>query len=258
MKHSLFICFLIFYPITIFASNDSIPLEKSKPSSGGMRRVPVGRNYRNALPMSDRPMGDLPIQRRRSLDTNPQPLSTTPKPGLVTEGRTAEDNLTDPWTYKPTKRYLNRWFRDITGFRVFLGKGLTLGIGNNYNYRVDIYGSFGYQFNPIFFVGIGQGYSISVNGEESTAPSFANVRVNFLDENTTPFLDLKAGYSFVAGEGLFLHPNFGYSFAKNNHAWNISAGYSYQKVSGRNKGVKYKYRYHGISLKLTYEFSIFK
>lgn len=258
MKYLYVLSFLVCSSTTVLANNDSIPLEKGKQTSGGVRRFPSSKSSRHNLPLMERPFNSLPIETKRLDMPNPQPQEMPRTHSLSTEGRTVEEDIANPWRYTPTRRHLNRWYRNISGFRAFLDQGVTVGLGNNYNIRADWYGTFGYQFNPIYYVGIGQGFSLSLNGQESSAPSFVNARVNFIDENTTPFLDLKAGYSFVEGKGVYLNPNIGLSFGKNKRAWNISAGYSFQRADVTRKGIKYNYKYHGVVLKVSYEFSVFK
>lgn len=255
---SLLLYLFLFSSSTIVANNDSIPKEKSRSSPARNRRLPVARTHRDVLPKSDSPFGNLPIARKRIPETTPEMHDAPRVDNLSTEGRIAEDELANPWVYTNTKRYLNRWYRNITGFRVFTDYGTTIGFGKDYNIRGDLYMTFGYQFNPIYYLGVGQGYSLSLNSQESSAPSFVNARINFLDENTTPFFDLKGGYSFVEGKGLYLNPNIGLSFGKNKRAWNISAGYSLQKAKVQYKGTSSSYNYHGVVLKVSYEFSVFK
>ena len=262
MKRTLFtiISLLIVYTLSgQDRGNSGVGSEKRQSGAGLQRRLPTISRPHNLSPQSDNPFGSSFGVRR---ETIPQPEITPQehevvKPDLVGAGKVAEEDI-NPWGYAPNQRYLNRWFRDITGFRSFLDYGFTFGVGKNANHRVEWFGTFGYQFNPIFFVGVGQSYLLSVNKQESTAPTYGNLRVNFLDENTTPYLDFKAGYSFLSGQGVFINPNIGISFGKNKRAWNLGLGYSFQRAKMEKDNVCTNYNFHGISFRVTYEFSIFK
>lgn len=232
-------------------------------------KKPIGSAQRKKLPIIDRPQSlrprsDSPLGNSFSIDRK---METKPdmtlqeynmlKPGIMGIGEVAEEEI-NPWGFAPNPKFLNRWYRDITGFRAFLDYGFTVGVGKDANHRLEWFGTFGYQFNPIFYLGVGQSYLLSVNKQESTAPTYANLRVNFLDEYTTPYLDLKGGYSFIENKGVFLNPNVGMSFGKNRRAWNIGLGYSFQRAKIKKNDVYTNLNYHGVSLKVTYEFSIFK
>lgn len=252
---SLFIC----SSCNLFSINDSIPTEgKVRTPVSNARRIPTMKNPRNMMPFSDRS-----YQLPSSIQTTkiPQPIlehremPTNLK--LTSKGASVEDQLIDPWGFVLTDRHLNRWYRDIKGIRGMLDYGGVIGIGQDANMCVNIFATVGYQFNPIFFVGVGQGYNISVNKQESFGPTYIMPRINFLDENTTPFFDLKFGYSFIEGKGLHINPNFGFSFGRDKQAWNISAGYSFQKAKINKKGIDTRYNYHGVVLRVGYEFNIF-
>lgn len=165
----------------------------------------------------------------------------------------------------PPLRPRKIWNRDIVGFRAFTDQIGILGIGNENNNRYAFAQSLGIQFNPIIYLGVGIEYDLSLNNKENSAPIFINPRINFLDNNITPFLDLRSGWSFWGGQGFYGSVTGGVSFAKGTSAWNIGAGYSFQRV-------KYDYRpdnnkiqtvttfdnYHGFFLKLTFEFNLYR
>ena len=93
----------------------------------------------------------------------------------------------------------------------------------------------GYQINPYVFVGVGIGiqYHCMKNFENSiSVPIYSNVRFNFTQSKTSPYFDLKGGYSIYEIEGLYLSPSFGLRFGLNNNmAANLQVGYSAQRFN---------------------------
>lgn len=184
---------------------------------------------------------------------------------IVTEGKTGGvGEVFDPFSPIPTKPR-KQWNRGIRGFRAFWDQAITLGIGDKRNNRWNSSTSLGVQFNPIFYLGVGISYDMTLNDKEGSVPIFINPRINFLDENITPFLDIRAGWSFLEGKGFYASPTAGVSFARGTSAYNIGIGYSFQRA-------KYKYRpdkatmetttvfdnYHGLFLRLTFEFNLYR
>ncbi len=190
------------------------------------------------------------------------PEMSVPTP--VQSGMRSQEDTGDLtfWTPPRPKHRRREWNRDISGYRGFIDYGYTHGVGNVKNNRFEIISSHGYQFNPIFFLGLGVGYNLSLNKKESSLPLFINPRINFLDEGTTPFWDVKGGYSFFGGRGYYVSSSFGVSFSKNDKvAFNIGLGYTLQcaKFDERStidpsKFVTLDEKYNGISLKLTFEY----
>ncbi|WP_419032922.1 hypothetical protein [Dysgonomonas gadei] len=177
---------------------------------------------------------------------------------------TSPDEYFDPFSVPRPKRREKIWNREIKGFRVFLDYAYIHGIGKTKNHRFEYGTSIGYQFNPIFYVGAGTSYTMTLNKKDSSLPIFINPRINFLDDNTTPFWDIKVGYSGAMGKGFYFSTSFGVSIAKQGRsAWNIGLVYSLQKATyyewsdvEPDKRVAIKPTYHGLALKLTYEFGI--
>jgi len=171
----------------------------------------------------------------------------------------------DPFSSVPPRRKQIKWNREISGFRAFFDQTLTLGVGKIPNHRWGSSTSLGVQFNPIFYTGIGISYDMTLNNKEGAVPIFINPRINFLDENITPFLDIRTGWSFLEGKGFYASPTVGVSFAKGVNAYNVGIGYSFQRA-------KYKYRpdksyietipvinnFHGIFIKFTFEFNLYR
>lgn len=187
------------------------------------------------------------------------------QPVIIDGARAASpDGYFDPFSVPRPKRREKIWNREIKGFRVFLDYAYIHGIGKTKNHRFEYGTSIGYQFNPIFYVGAGTSYTMTLNKKDSSLPIFINPRINFLDDNTTPFWDIKVGYSGAMGKGLYFSTSFGVSIAKQGRsAWNIGLVYSLQKATyyewsdvEPDKRVAIKPTYHGLALKLTYEFGI--
>lgn len=178
---------------------------------------------------------------------------------------TSPDEYFDPFSVPRPKRREKIWNREIKGFRAFLDYvSYVQGIGNEKNHRLESGGSIGFQFNPIFYVGMGLSYSLTLNNKDESLPVFLNPRINFLDNNTTPFWDVRVGYSVAQGKGFYFSTAFGVSFAKKGKsAWNLGLVYSIQNAkyydwseTAPKERVAFKPTYHGLGLRLTYEFGI--
>lgn len=188
------------------------------------------------------------------------PESTSLNPGQAVG---AKDNF-DPFTVPRPKRQPKLWNRDIRGFRGFIDYGYIQGFGDAKNHRLEWAASLGFQFNPIFYSGIGTAYDLTLNDKDSALPVFINSHINFLDENTTPYWDVRVGYSVAAGKGLYFSTGFGVSFTKRGkRAFNLGVIYSLQKAEFYEWSdkepptrVKVKDTYHGLALRLSYEFGI--
>lgn len=131
--------------------------------------------------------------------------------------------------------------------------------------------SHGYQFNPHVFLGAGFGLDYHAAGGRLFVPLFADVRVNFLNRDITPFFGLKIGYAVGSkvsegvNPGVYFNPTFGMRFIlKSDFAMNVALGYNLQQqvveeyyLYPRGRGGNYytvKYLRHGLSLRLGFEF----
>ncbi len=137
------------------------------------------------------------------------------------------DDYFDPFSVPRPKRKEKIWNRQIRGFRGFVDYAYIQGIGSAKNHRMETATSLGFQFNPIFYTGIGLGGNLTLNKKDSSLPVFINSRINFIDDNTTPFLDTKVGYSVAMGRGFYFSTSFGVSFTKHGkRAFNLGLVYS--------------------------------
>jgi len=117
-----------------------------------------------------------------------------------------------------------------------------LGLGQySSDYSFGIQTINGYLFNPYFSMGIGIGVDRYKN--VTFVPLFADLRVNFLQTNVTPFLSGGIGYSLgtdkVNKGGLLVNPALGVKFfVSSKAALNFSIGYRLQENS-------FTYYYYG-------------
>lgn len=159
---------------------------------------------------------------------------------------------------KPLNKYKG-WYRQIKGFRMFLDYGYIIGTGKTKNNRMEFATSLGYQFNPIFYTGIGTGGVLSLNDKDHSLPVFINGRINFMDEYTTPYIDIRTGYSVAEGRGYYFSASAGVSFTKKGkHAFNLGLTYSSQNVKyyewQNRERVAIREAQHGLGLRLSFEF----
>lgn len=177
----------------------------------------------------------------------------------IQSGKTNDDNF-DPFSVPRPRRQPKLWNRDIKGYRGFVDYGYITGIGNEKNNRMEIATAHGYQFNPIFYIGVGATFHITTNKKDSSLPIFFNSRINFLDEYTTPFWDVRSGYSIKDGKGFYFSTAFGVSFTKKGKsAFNVGLNYTlqnakYNRLNNNNEAIKFNKQYHGLGLRITYEY----
>lgn len=210
------------------------------------------------------------IQQQMILQPVPKPDKPIPLPEMrgsvsLSPGQSAGGEVDlDPYSAHRPRRQPKLWYRDIRGFRGFIDYAYIQGIGSAKNHRLEYAMSLGFQFNPIFYTGLGTSYTLTLNKKDRSLPVFINSRLNFLDEYTTPFWDLKVGYSVAEGKGFYFSTGFGVSFTKKGkRAFNLGLIYSLQNAKFYEWSDKepptrigIKQTYHGLALKLSYEFGI--
>lgn len=100
------------------------------------------------------------------------------------------------------------------GYRGFVSTGLLSGNYPGIRYAT----SHGMQLNEKYFIGAGSGFYTALGyiDEHDYIPLYANFRVDFKDENLSPFIDAKAGYAIVIEEnrGFYANASCGYRFKK--------------------------------------------
>lgn len=72
--------------------------------------------------------------------------------------------------------------------------------------------SHGYQFTPLLFVGGGLDYEHYSDLDSNILALFVQGRTDLKLGKYTPFGDLRLGYNFVAGGGVYFSPTVGYRF----------------------------------------------
>lgn len=99
------------------------------------------------------------------------------------------------------------------GLRGYVEVGYALGLSDDDDGCGLVRAALGYQFNSHIFTGLGVGVGLYDEFEDLGLPVFANFRYTILNKRISPFVDAKAGYSFIDMEGLYLSPSIGCRFA---------------------------------------------
>ena len=118
------------------------------------------------------------------------------------------------------------------GYRGFADFSYTLGV-NHCSNRIGILTSHGYQIAPQFFAGVGVGFNYFYEGYGDVfgLPIFAHLRSDILENEITPFIDLRVGYSLIDVEGAFINPSVGCRFElTDNIGLNVGIGYTMQQL----------------------------
>ena len=121
------------------------------------------------------------------------------------------------------------------GYRGFADLSYTLGVGDwgkNHD-RIGIMTSHGYQIAPQFFAGLGVGFNYYFNGHDElcSLPVFAHIRSDILNNEITPFVDLRVGYSLIDVKGVYVNPSIGCRFELTDDiGLNVGVGYTMQQV----------------------------
>lgn len=123
--------------------------------------------------------------------------------------------------------------RDL-GYRGFVDLGGGLGITSGSKFTVGLSTVHGYQAAPFLFFGVGIAANDMVWGDSEDAivtPVFGDIRFDMGAGKFTPFVDLRGGYDFICGNGLYLNPAIGVHYAKSdNFGFNLSVGYEHQEA----------------------------
>jgi hypothetical protein len=134
------------------------------------------------------------------------------------------------------------------GYKGLVEFGYDIGIGDFGKDRFKLNLVNGYQFNQYISLGLGTGLRYYFDYKEALIPIFADIRVNVIDNDVSPYLSLGIGYTFDAtnnfkGVGFLLNPTVGVSFMiSDKSAFNVGIGYEMQKMrffyfSGNNFNV---------------------
>lgn len=176
-------------------------------------------------------------------------------------GQTRDAVLNSESRFVETKSYNPR----TRGYRGWVETGGAIGLGEYGSGVFSFSTSHGYQFNPYFFLGAGMGVEYFFDYETVVVPIFANSRCYFMDRKTSPYVDVKIGYSPVGDiQGVYFNPSIGVSIGVSKKcAVDISIGYNMQQ----GEFMDYEWYYgspvymgniheliHGLSFKVGFEF----
>lgn len=128
--------------------------------------------------------------------------------------------------------------RDL-GYRGFFDLGGGIGISPGSRFMVGASTVHGYQAAPFLFVGVGIAANDIAwkahNGRYETSndgfvtPVFGDIRVDMGAGKFSPFIDMRGGYDFICGNGIYLNPSVGVHYAlSDNFGFNLSLGYDHQ------------------------------
>ena len=151
-------------------------------------------------------------------------------------------------------------YKIMSKYRGFIDFGYTIGTGTFKVGRIELTTSHGYQFNPMFFVGIGAGVSYWFDSETVAIPIFANFRVDIpTGAIVNPYFDVKFGFSPYDIQGIYGNFSLGCRIATSmSNAFNISVGYQLQRGKVEDEYARYylgnNISANGIALKLGFEF----
>jgi len=128
--------------------------------------------------------------------------------------------------------------RDL-GYRGFIDLSGGIGITPATRFMVGLSTVHGYQAAPFLFFGVGvagndiawkEKYSKRESENDGiVVPVFGDIRLDMGAGRFSPFVDLRGGYDFIRGNGLYLNPSIGIHYAKSdNFGFNLSVGYDHQ------------------------------
>ncbi len=118
------------------------------------------------------------------------------------------------------------------------------GYGGGADGRQGVATSHGYQFNPYFFVGLGLAFNFHYYGDYYCEPAiqvpiFVHLRSDFMDNASSPFGEVRIGYSwepfddygYKECDGFYFALSIGYRLGFGGRSGlNLSVGYEYQKL----------------------------
>lgn len=127
--------------------------------------------------------------------------------------------------------------RDL-GYRGFVDLGGGIGITPGTRFMLGLSTVHGYQAAPFLFVGVGIAANdiawkekgrYETENDGIVVPVFGDIRLDMGAGKFSPFIDLRGGYDFICGNGLYLNPSIGVHYAKSdNFGFNLSIGYDHQ------------------------------
>jgi len=142
-------------------------------------------------------------------------------------------------------QYDSRGYVNITDF------GLLVATGNNEQNAIFSVSSVnGYSFASRFITGAGVGIELF---ETLMLPVYADMRVILLKSRLTPFVGLKAGYSFSLEDP---EPNWNESYdSQGGFMWGLGGGFFIWTNERSSFEINVSYRYQATRTETTYEWS---
>ena len=142
--------------------------------------------------------------------------------------------------------------RDL-GYRGFVDLGGGIGISSGSEFMVGLSTVHGIQLAPALFLGAGiaandyawkedYGWGDSSN-DALVMPIFGDIRVDTGTGRVSPFVEVRGGYDFICGNGIYLSPAVGLHYAKtDNFGFYLTLGLDHQGTKNEfyRKGEKHK------------------
>lgn len=129
---------------------------------------------------------------------------------------------------KITKEQVQHTGRSWNNGKAIVDLGYNFGVGDYESDKIELSASYGYQFNPYLFLGVGAALDFYTDGE-CTLPFFTHFRANFMNTRITPFGDVKLGYTVGELSGVYLTMGLGVRFVWTKKlAVNLRLEYSFQ------------------------------
>lgn len=120
-------------------------------------------------------------------------------------------------------------FSLLRGYKGFVDAGYQFDLSGHQANSLEIVTSHGYQFNNYVFLGGGAGIIYYTDADKVMMPFFTNFRANLSNKPTTPFADMKVGYSAGDLPGPYLSLALGVRFAmQGKKALNLRLEYAVQ------------------------------
>lgn len=86
------------------------------------------------------------------------------------------------------------------------------GVGRISDYYTGFSTIHGYQINPWIFTGVGFDLEYFSTGRDFIIAPFFDVRSDLKFNKITPFADVRIGYNYTDGKGVYFSPSLGYRF----------------------------------------------
>lgn len=142
-----------------------------------------------------------------------------------------------PEQFRNNKKPVNQGRGLSAGYRGIIDIGYDIGVGDYGIDRIKLNIINGYQFNPHFSVGFGTGLRYFHEVAALYIPLFLDLRANILNENVSPYVAIRTGYSMRVtnsiGGGFMLNPTVGVTFkTSSKSSMNIGFGYDLLRLNG--------------------------